>query len=682
MKRHLIIHSHFYQPPRENPLFDDVDAEPSAAPYHDWNQRIERECYRAVTAARINADQGRIIRVVNTLEWMSFNVGATLFEWMEQHATDTYQRILEADHASVVRLGYGNAMAQPYHHVILPLASRRDKVTEVRWGKADFRRRYGRDPQGMWLPETAVDDETLDVLAQEGITFTVLAPYQVKAVPPDGRPGRYVTENGREIALFPYHGDMSHGIGFGGLVRDTGAWLQAIHGQSPSARAEGDAPATSNDPLLVSAATDGETYGHHHKFAEMALAYVLEQSRARGTVVTNYAAFLAQYPATHEVELVAPSAWSCAHGVERWRSNCGCRMDTRANPSQEWRTPLRDGLDALAAGLHDVFEKEGASCFTDPWTARDHYGEIVGSRDPHVRNTVLGRLMRPGLSAEARARGVELLEMERDALRMFTSCAWFFDDIGGIEPRQVLRYASRAVALSGAAATLEPPLRATLGTATSNQTSVGNGARVYDEIAHAIAAPVRVAAAAAALRAFALDVEHHLPPGYDATVDGHVVHVVSRQTGRAETFQVSEMRRSAADVAYRVTAGTSVTEVPLGELPERARLGVRGALRRALLPRCLTAHELDHLASGEASFRGLVAVALTRAVSRLSGGITHDRLDVADAALDLFVQLETNIPFDAQTAFWTVWQRASATDRTRIQSLGLRLGFQASETGR
>ncbi len=672
MKRHLIIHSHFYQPPRENPLFDDVDAEPSAAPFHDWNQRIDRECYRAVVAARINADHGRIIRLVNTLEAMSFNVGATLFEWMERHAADTYQRILAADRISLKRLGHGNAMAQPYHHVILPLATRRDKLTEVRWGKADFRRRYGRDPDGMWLPETAVDDETLDVLAQEGMQFAVLAPYQVSPVPPDGRPGRYTTTHGRQIALFPYHGDMSHGIGFGGLVRDTNAWLQAIHGFAPSPRAEGDAAAKPDDPLLVSAATDGETYGHHHKFAEMALAYVLEQSRARGTVVTNYASFLSQYPAVHDVDLVEPSAWSCAHGVERWRSNCGCRMDTRANPSQEWRTPLRDGLNTLADGLHAVFETEGRALFGDVWTARDAYGALVSESDITRREQGLNKVLRSGVSSDQRSRAVELMEMERDALRMFTSCAWFFDDIGGLEPRQVLRYASRAITLSGAEATLVPALRATLGTALSNQPDVVSGARVFDQVAEGLRAPVRVAASVAALRAFGLDVEHHLPPGFDATADGDLVRVVARQTGRLESFRVVEARRSAADIAFHVNG----TEVTLADLPERPRLAVRGALRRVLLPKCLTPHELEHLATGEVTFRGMVAVALTRAVAGLAVGVTDERLDVANATLDLFTQLELSMPFDAQTAFWDVWHGAPAADRTRIIPLATRLGFQ------
>ncbi|MBC7896594.1 MAG: DUF3536 domain-containing protein, partial [Cytophagaceae bacterium] len=368
MSRSLIIHAHFYQPPRENPFFDEVETEASAAPFHDWNQRIERECYRAVVAARVTGGDGRILRLVNTLEWISFNVGATLFEWMEVEAPDTYRQFLAADRASIARLGHGNAMAQPYHHAILPLASRRDKVSEVRWGIADFRRRFAREPEGMWLPETAVDDETLDVLAQEGMAFTVLAPYQVKVPPPNGLPGRYVTGNGRAIAVVPYHGDISHGIAFGGLVRDADVWMRAIEAV-PRAEAK--------LPMVVSAATDGETYGHHHKFAEMALARVLERSREQGTVVENYASFLARHPAKHDVTLVAPSAWSCAHGVERWRSDCGCRVDGQANPSQAWRTPLRAGLEVLAAGVHAIFEEEGATLLSDPWAARDAWGGVV-----------------------------------------------------------------------------------------------------------------------------------------------------------------------------------------------------------------------------------------------------------------------------------------------------------------
>ena len=391
--RSIVIHGHFYQPPRENPWLEEIEREASAAPHHDWNARIEQECYRTVVAARVLAPDGRISRIVNTLEYISFNFGPTLLEWLEGAAPDTYARVLDADRKSLARLGHGNAIAQPYHHAILPLSTRRDKVTEVRWGIADFRRRFGRDPEGMWLPETALDDETLDVLAQEGMRFTVVAPGQVRSVPNDGRPGLYTTSAGRTIALFIYDGDISHGIAFGGLLGDAHTWAKRLlartdrrrtprdgsevafgHWEPNPASDGGTRPLTSGEFLalsasgelrkgmrhrLVSAATDGETYGHHHRFSEMALArVVLDLEATHGVEVENYASFLAKHPATDAVEIVAPSAWSCAHGVERWRSNCGCHM--RGGTSQEWRTPLRTAIAELAEGLHEVYEREAS----------------------------------------------------------------------------------------------------------------------------------------------------------------------------------------------------------------------------------------------------------------------------------------------------------------------------------
>ena len=395
--RSLVVHAHFYQPPRENPWLDEVEVEVSAAPFHDWNQRIERECYRAVVAARVQGTSGRIVQIVNTLEWISFNFGPTLLEWMERAAPDTYAHILRADAASERRLGVGagNAIAQPYHHAILPLATRRDKTTEVRWGIADFRRRFGREPLGMWLPETAVDDETLDVLAAEGIRFTIVAPHQVRIAPPLGLPGRYTTANGRQITLCVYNGDMSHGIAFGGVLNDALRWAQSIEklSRAQSLEADGDIPVLKNplakkavqldprlaDPgiALLSAATDGESYGHHHRFGEMALARMLLEMRERGALIENFASFLLRHPAVHDVELVAPSSWSCAHGIDRWRSDCGCRMDGVRFPSQAWRAPLREGLAALGTGLHRLFESDGAAFLREPWTARDAYGQFV-----------------------------------------------------------------------------------------------------------------------------------------------------------------------------------------------------------------------------------------------------------------------------------------------------------------
>ncbi len=471
--RSIVIHGHFYQPPREDPWLDDVPAEPSAAPFHDWNERIERECYRAVVAARRYGPSpaGRIAGIVNTLTSLSFDFGPTLLEWLERKAAATYAAVLEADRLSCVRHdGHGNAIAMPYHHAILPLASRRDKVTEVRWGIADFRRRFGRDPAGMWLPETAVDPETLDVLAAEGIAFTILAPHQVVRAPEGGAPGWYRTPGGRSIALFVYDGAISHDVAFGPLLQDAAKWAERLLRGEPGA----------GGPELVAVATDGETYGHHHRFGEVALAWLLHDLERRpGVRVENFAAFLARHPPRQELQLVAPTSWSCPHGVERWRSDCGCRLAPERATQQRWRAPLRTALAWLAAELDARFEREGAELFGDPWATRDAYGVVVASDRARLAPFAAQRMRRPG-DARAVGRACELLELARNALRMFTSCGWFFDDVAGIEAVQILRYAARAIELAGPdALRLEAGVLERLARAESNDATAGSGRDVY-----------------------------------------------------------------------------------------------------------------------------------------------------------------------------------------------------------
>lgn len=371
MKGTVVIHGHFYQPPRENPWTGQVDVEPSAAPEHDWNARITKEAYRPL---------------VPVYEYLSFDFGATLLEWMEREAADVHEAVIRADRASVRRLGHGNALAMPFHHIILPLATRRDKETEVRWGIADFQRRFGRDPVGIWLPETAVDRETLDVVAAAGIAFTVLAPHQVSKAPARGLPVRIELHNGRSIAVFVYDGGLSHDVAFGGP--DAKRWADALNSTAPDA--------------IGSIAVDGETFGHHHKGGDQALAAVLDRLQHSDRVtLTNFAAALAAHPPAETVNLVEPTSWSCPHGVERWRANCGCRIDQLAPPHQEWRAPLRAAMDWLVAEIHAINDRAGT------------------------------------------------IEMERSVLRAMSSCGWFFDDIAGIEARQVLRYAAHAIALAG-----------------------------------------------------------------------------------------------------------------------------------------------------------------------------------------------------------------------------------------
>ncbi|NJD20372.1 MAG: DUF1925 domain-containing protein [Gemmatimonadetes bacterium] len=484
--RSVVVHGHFYQPPREDPWTGRVPVEPSAAPFHDWNRRIHDECYRAVVAARVLDGEGRIAAVVNTLEWISWDAGPTLMAWLAREAPDTYRAFLEADARSAARLGHGNAVAAPYHHVILPLASRRDKVTEVRWGVADFRRRFGRDPVGMWLPEAAVDTETLEVLAQEGIRFTVVGPTQVLKVPAHGLPGRVALPSGRSIALAVYDGGLSHDVAFGQLLRDALAWARRMAGDGE--------PAGAGRRLTV-LATDGETFGHHHRWGDMALAAAVLSVRARTDArLENFASFLARSPATEPVTLVEPSSWSCAHGVERWRSECGCRMDPTRPTQQKWRAVLRDTLDDLAGGLHGLFQEEAGALLADPWAAREAYGAVFDQGDA-ARLRLVAEHERRALQPDERRRVLELLEMERDALRMFTSCGWFFDDLGGLEPLQVLRYAAHALDLAGAGGRpLEEELRGRLAEAASNDPIKGSGAGLWDRevrggIARLVGAP-------------------------------------------------------------------------------------------------------------------------------------------------------------------------------------------------
>jgi alpha-amylase/alpha-mannosidase (GH57 family) len=441
--RRIVLHGHFYQPPRENPTTGSVEREPTAAPDHDWNARVTRECYAPLTA--IPVGEGHDPPRLNAWNFLSTDTGPTLLDWLEREAPDVYAAILRGDRAGRERVGHGNAMAAPYHHVILPLSSRRDKTTEVRWGIADFERRFGRRPEGMWLPETAVDDETLDVLAQEGIVFTVLAPHQVKRAPPNGHPGIVRTGGGRRIVVFPYDGPRSHDVAFGSVTSDALAWERSLLQGEPRS--------------ILTIATDGETYGHHHRFADLALGKLLyDLNRRRSVRVTNFAEALAVFPATVEVELVAPTSWSCAHGIERWRGDCGCRQT--AGTQQRWRAPLRQAVDWLLGEVHARFERDGAGLPGGPWAWRD----AIGATRP----------------VEGDDESRRLAEMERAALRALTSCGWFFDDFAGLEGRQVLRYVARAIALTGPDAPgLEAGFLARLDGAQSNDRAAGTAQRFY-----------------------------------------------------------------------------------------------------------------------------------------------------------------------------------------------------------
>jgi alpha-amylase/alpha-mannosidase (GH57 family) len=488
--RYVCIHGHFYQPPRENPWLEAIERQDSAQPYHDWNERITAECYGPNALSRI-LDGDRIVRIVNNYARISFNCGPTLLGWMEAHAPEVYRAIRDADRESAAFFGgHGSAMAQPYNHMILPLANRRDQTTQVRWGLADFRRRFGREPEGMWLPETAVDVPTLEVLAEHGVRFTVLAPAQAArtrrkgeaeweeidghAVDPT-RPYEVPLPSGRTIAVFFYDGPISRAVAFERLLH---------RGENLVARLMGGFSDARDWPQLVHIATDGETYGHHHRFGDMALAYALHTLASGGQVeLTNYGLYLERHPPTHQAEVREGTSWSCIHGLERWRSDCGCSSG-REDWRQTWRAPLRAALDWLRDELSGPFEDGLARLLADPWGARDAYAEVVLDRSLETRERFLAGHAHRELSAAEAVRAWRLLEMQRHLMLMYTSCGWFFDDLSGIETVQVLQYAARALQLAreGLGRDLEEEFLRRLEDARSNVPEMGGGREVWAKL--------------------------------------------------------------------------------------------------------------------------------------------------------------------------------------------------------
>lgn len=449
---HVCIHGHFYQPPRENPFTGEVEPQPSAAPWRDWNEKINGECYTPNTAAPILDADGQIIKTVNTYEGISFDFGPTLLSWLEAKAPLTYRSIIESDRRSAERFGgHRSAMAQGYNHTILPLSNTRDKLTQVRWGIADFEARFGRFPAGLWLPETAVDTETLGILAAEGIKFTVLSPFQAAAVRDPGGdwvdtgfgtvdtrvPYRVDLPDGREIAVFFYNGHLSQEIAFNGLLED---------GRILARRLIESLGESHGEVLLAHVATDGETYGHHHRHGEMALAAALEEiDRHPEVTLTNYEQFLQISPPTRQARVVESSSWSCMHGVARWRSDCGCSTGQHPDWHQSWRGPLRDALDWLRDQMTQPFETLGSKLFHDPWAARDAYISVILGGPVE---DLLDRHARGALDENDRRTAVGLLEIQHHSLLMYTSCGWFFDDISGLEAIFVLRHAGRVLDLA------------------------------------------------------------------------------------------------------------------------------------------------------------------------------------------------------------------------------------------
>jgi len=457
MDRYVCVHAHFYQPPRENPWLESIELQDSAYPYHDWNERIAAECYAANAASRILDDQDCIVQIVNNYSRISFNFGPTLLAWMTEKAPEIYQAVLEADRESARRFsGHGSALAQAYNHIILPLANRRDKVTQVRWGLRDFERRFGRKPEGLWLPETAVDLETLEVLAEQGIAFAILASHQASRVGSldgssweDAAGGRidpsraYLQRlaSGRSISLFFYDGPISRAVAFEQLLSK---------GENFAARLLGGFSGGREWPQLVHIATDGETYGHHHRFGDMALGWALHHIESGGAArLTNYGEYLERHPPIRAVEIQENTSWSCVHGVERWKSDCGCNSGARPGWNQAWRRPLREALDGLRDSLAEPFAEQGGKLLKDPWAARDDYLDVIVDRSPGSVERFLAQHAPRPLAREEKTRALKLLEMQRHALLMYTSCGWFFDDLTNIETLQIIQYAGRALQLAG-----------------------------------------------------------------------------------------------------------------------------------------------------------------------------------------------------------------------------------------
>jgi len=494
-KKYICIHGHFYQPPRENPWLEAIEREDSASPYHDWNERINAECYRANTAARLADDDNKILSLSPNYRYFSFNFGPTLLHWLEHKDPWVYSHIIDSDKESCSRHeGHGNAIAQVYNHVIMPLANERDKVTQVHWGIRDFELRFGRKPEGMWLAETAVDRKTLSVLADAGIKFTILSPYQAASWRfigkgsewcdvrdgriPTGRAYRYECGAGKYINIFFYDAELARGVAFERLLEHSSRFLGKIEHRFESSR-----DVASDEPFLVNVATDGESYGHHFKFGDMALAAAfVELDRDPGAEVTNYASFLASFPVVAEVEIYENTAWSCSHGLGRWSADCGCHIGGGPGWSQKWRAPLREALNFVRDALAVHFEKEMKKLCRDPWKARNDYINVVLGEKGYL-DEFLREYLGTDRDAARTTRLLELLEMQRFCLLMFTSCGWFFDEISQLEAVLILKYACRAMQLAEqtGAKPIEKTFLEILERAPSNEPEFGNGANVYLE---------------------------------------------------------------------------------------------------------------------------------------------------------------------------------------------------------
>ena len=491
MERYICIHGHFYQPPRENPWLESIEPQDAAYPYHDWNERVTAECYAPNMASRILNGDGKIVQIVNNYAKISFNFGPTLLAWMESNEADVYRTILDADRESQDNFsGHGSALAQCYNHMIMPLANTRDKHTQIMWGIKDFSYRFQRDPEGMWLPETAVDLESLDILGKFGIKFTILAPHQARRVRAIGENGwKDVTggkidptmpylinlPSGKTMSIFFYDGPMSKEVAFAGMLSSGEFFARRLLGAFLDDRLR---------PQIVHIATDGETYGHHRKYGDMALAYAIHYIEANKLAkITNYGEYLEKYPATHEVEIFENTSWSCTHGVERWKGDCGCNSNVRPGWTQSWRKPLRDALDYTRDTMATNYEKKLSVFLKDPWKARNDYIDVVLDRSEKTLSNFISEHAVLPLDETENSQVLKLLELQRHAMLMFTSCGWFFDEISGIETVQIMQYAGRVIQIAGELFedNVEAGFLDILDEAKSNIRKFHNGRAIYDK---------------------------------------------------------------------------------------------------------------------------------------------------------------------------------------------------------
>lgn len=577
MDRFICIHAHFYQPSRENPWLEEVEFQESAQPYHDWNQRITAECYAPNLAAPLVDSEGMIAEIVCNYEKISFDFGPTLLTWMERCQPDSYKGIIEADKMSAERFsGHGSAIAQIYNHVIMPLANKRNKYTQVRWGIADFKNRFNRYPEGMWLPETAVDIETLEILAEHNIKFTILAPHQAGAFRRIGDKGwtkvdggkidtrkAYLCRlpSGRTLNVFFYDPDISRAVAFGDFLYNGETFARKL----VSAPREQD-----NAPELVNFATDGETYGHHHKNGDMALAYCIRFLETRNLArLTNYGQFLEKFQPAYEVTIIENTSWSCVHGIDRWRSDCGCNLG-RQGWNQRWRQPLREAMDWLTDRLTQIYQEESSKYLRDPWTTRDEYIQVILDRSKSGVERFLAKHSSKELFTNEKVIILKLLEMQRHSMLMHASCGWFFDDISGIEAVQIMRHAARAmqIAKEVSGIDLEPEYKQILAKATSNVSVLQNGAKIFDEFVKTTGVPL-----------LKIGVHHAISSIFDeSSTKPSRIYSYHVENEFYETFQLGDIRLAIgrAKISSEITwEEQQVTFVVLREEDHEVRAGVK-----------------------------------------------------------------------------------------------------------